>query len=306
MTAQTPPAAARSAPAGSVRLGALLMVAAVFLFSLNDVLGKWLVASYPVGQMLVMRSLVCLVILAPFYVRSGLAPLRQASRPWLHVIRGLLTAAEVGLFYASVIWLPLADAVTFYMAGPIYVAALAALALGERAGTGGWLAIIAGFTGVAVALEPGGASFTWPALIALAGSILFAVSMIITRYLRGAPDVVLVTGTVLGGLVLGVALLPFSGWRPAPAVDLALMGWLGVVAMAGHACVNRSLKLAPATTVVPYQYLLIVFAMFLGWLAFGETPALTATLGAAIIVGAGLAVFLQEKRNAALQGPPET
>ena len=100
----------------------------------------------------------------------------------------------------------------------------------------------------------------------------------------------------VGALVIGFIMLPFGGWRAAPAVDLALMAWLGVVALIAHVCVNRSLKLAPATVVVPYQYLLIVFAMALAWLAFGEQPRVTAMVGSAIIVVAGIVVFLRERR----------
>lgn len=288
------PGGAELAP--SNRLGIGLMVTGIFLFALNDVLGKWLVGSYGVGQILIVRSITCLLILAPFYMRSGLAPLRNAPRPGLQILRGLFSALEVALFYAAVIWLPLADAVTFYMAGPIYVAALAAILLKERVDTTGWLAISAGFIGVIVALEPGGASFTWPALIALSGSILFAFSMIITRYLRGTPDVVLVTGTTVGALLIGLVLLPFGGWKDALAVDLMLMMWLGMVALVAHVCVNRSLKLAPATVVVPYQYMLIVFAIAMGWIAFDETPRLTAIAGSVIIVIAGIVVFLRERR----------
>lgn len=285
-------------PAPSIPRGVALMMTGIFLFALNDVIGKWLVGSYGVGQILIVRSTACLLVLAPFYFRSGLAPLRAAPRPGLQVLRALLAAMEVALFYVAVIWLPLADAVTYYMAGPIYVAALAAVLLGERIGASGWLAVVAGFIGVIVAMDPGGASFTWPALIAVAGSVLFAVSMIITRYLRGTPDLVLVTGSTMGGLVVGAVMLPFGGWITPQLPDLLMMAWLGVVALVAHACINRSLKLAPASVVAPYQYLLIVWAALLGWAVFGEQPKFHAMAGSAIIVLAGGMVFLSERRLA--------
>lgn len=282
--------------APSTRRGVALMITGIFLFALNDVIGKWLVGTYGVGQILMVRSTACLLVLAPFYVRTGLAPLWAAPRPGLQLLRALLTAMEVALFYVAVIWLPLADAVTYYMAGPIYVAALAAVFLKEKIDTTGWLAVLAGFIGVVVAMEPGGASFTWPALIAVAGSMLFAISMIITRYLRGTPDLVLVTGSTMGGLFVGLLMLPFGGWKTPDLPDLLMMAWLGVVALVAHACINRSLKLAPASVVVPYQYLLIVWAVLLGWAVFGDQPKLHAMAGSAIIVAAGIVVFLRERR----------
>jgi drug/metabolite transporter (DMT)-like permease len=90
---------------------------------------------------------------------------------------------------------------------------------------------------------------------------------------------------------------------PGPR-DFALLSLLGIVAMAAHICVNRSLKLAPASVVVPYQYMLIVWAVLFGWLVFGDTPRLPMLAGAAIIVGAGLWLFWQDQRAASKQEAP--
>jgi drug/metabolite transporter (DMT)-like permease len=92
---------------------------AVFLFGLNSAIGKWLVAKYPVGEFLFLRSAITLILLAPFVWRAGTAALLSAPRPGLQVLRVLLSSAEVAMFFWAVSHMPLADTQTFYLAGPI-------------------------------------------------------------------------------------------------------------------------------------------------------------------------------------------
>jgi drug/metabolite transporter (DMT)-like permease len=292
-------------PKSAVAAGIGMMLLGMLLFSMNDVMGKWLVATYTVGQLLLIRSIAALGLLMPFIKREGgMAALMSIQRPWLQLVRAFFATAEVALFYWAVVYLPLADVITFYLAGPIYVTALSVILLGERVGWRRWLAVLVGFLGVVIALRPSAASFTYPALIALLGSMFFAVSMITTRVLRGTSDTMLVTTQTLGTLLLGALAAPF-GWVTPSLRDLLLLCLLGVVALVAHACTNRSLKLAPASVVVPYQYTLIVWAILFGWLVFNDVPALLMLLGAAIIVAAGLFIFLREQAAVEEAMPPE-
>jgi drug/metabolite transporter (DMT)-like permease len=279
------------------------MLLGMFMFSVNDVLGKWLVATYTVGQVLLIRSLAALVVLAPAVARAGADTILSPPRPWLQALRVVLSTVEVALFYWAVTYLPLAETVTFYLAGPIYVALLAGPFLGERIGLRRYLAIGVGFVGVLIALNPGGAAFGWPALIAIAGSLAFAGMMITTRQLKGTPDTTLVFWQTAAALIMGAVLAPF-GWVEPSARDYALLALLGVVALFAHMATNRALKLAPASTVVPYQYTLIVWAVILGYLVFGDVPPLSTVLGAAIIVGAGVWIFWDEQRVNRAATPP--
>lgn len=275
-----------------------MMLLGILMFSLNDVMGKWLVATYTVGQVLLLRSAAALAVLTPFVIRQGLMRTLRPERPGLQILRVALGSGEVALFYLAVSYLPLADTMTLWLAAPVWSALLAVLLLGERVDAGRWLAIAAGFVGVAIALNPTGASLSMPALLALLGSVLFAGMMIAGRYLRGTPDVTLVAWQTLGALLMGLVLLPF-GWVTPSWADAALLGLLGIVAMVAHLCVTRSLKLAEASVVVPYQYTLIVWALVFGWLVFGDWPTPTMLAGSALIVAAGLALILLERRATA-------
>lgn len=277
--------------------GITMMLIGMLLFSLNDVMGKWLMATYTVGQVLVLRSVAALVVILPFVFRQGLRRTLRPERPRLQVLRVLFGSGEVALFYLTVSYLPLADAMTIWLAAPVWVVVLASLLLGERVDGKRWLAVALGFAGVAVALNPSGASLSMPALIAVVGSFFFAAMMIAGRQLRGTPDVTLVAWQTLGALLMGLLLLPL-GWVTPSLQDAALLGLLGIIAMAAHLCVTRSLKLAEASVVVPYQYTLIVWALVFGWFIFGDWPTPAMLCGAALIVAAGLALLVLERRAA--------
>jgi drug/metabolite transporter (DMT)-like permease len=289
----TQPLSEPSARSG-VLAGIGLMLLGIFLFCCNDALGKWILSTYSVAQMILIRSAAALLLLAPFIWRTGLAPFWNAPRPGLQIARVVLSTLEVVMFFWAVSYLPLADTVTFYLAAPIYVTALSALFLGERVGWRRWSAVLCGFVGVVIALRPSAAMLTWPALIAIAGSMFFAFLMIATRMLRGTADIVLVTGQIGTTFLFGLVAAPFA-WVAPTAIDVGLMAILGLVAMAALACVNRSLKLSPASVVAPYQYTMIVWAIALGYLVFGDMPDAALAAGSAIIVVAGLYILWREQ-----------
>jgi len=278
----------------SALAGIGLMVLGIFLFCCNDALGKWLLGTYSVWQMLAIRSAAAMLLLAPLLWREGRAVL-AAPRPGLQLVRVVLSVAESIFFFVAVTYLPLADTVTFYLAAPIYVTALSAIFLKEQVGWRRWSAVAAGFIGVMMALRPSAATLTWPALIAIVGSFSFAVFLIITRMLRGTSDAVMVGGQFAAMLVVSAVVAPF-GWIAPSGLDFGLMMILGVVAMAAFACVNRSLNLAPASVVVPYQYSMIVWAVLFGYVVFGDVPQMATIIGAAIIIGAGIYIFLREQQ----------
>jgi drug/metabolite transporter (DMT)-like permease len=284
---------ALASPAGrsATLLGVALMLAGMLLFALNDVMGKWLVATYTVGQVLLLRSAAALAVLAPALAKLPRREVIAPRRFGLHVLRVAVSTLEVALFYWAVMYLPLADAMTYWLAGPVYVALLSAFLLKERVSAARWALVALGFAGVVIALQPTSASFGLPALLCIAGSVAYAVMVLLARVLREAPDVTLVAWQNAGALLAGLMLAPI-GWVPPSLADAALLALLGVVAMGAHLLVTRALKLAPASVVAPYQYTLIVWAALFGFIAFGDVPGATIIAGAAVITAAGLGLML--------------
>ncbi|ASV83607.1 eamA-like transporter family protein [Ochrobactrum quorumnocens] len=272
------------------------MLLGMLMFSLNDAMGKWLVASYSVGQVILIRSVAALVILAPFLWRAGLQPIVKAEKRLLQAARVFFSTFEVFAFYYAVMYLPLADVMTYWLAAPIYVAAASPFLLGEKVGWRRWTAIGIGFVGVIIALNPSSAMFTAPAIISILGTIAFAFMMISGRSLRATPDKSLVFFQLIGALIAGIIFAPFD-WRPlGTSTDITLMLLLGIVAMAAHMLVNRALKISDAATVAPLQYTLLLWAVLFGWMFFGDIPKTSMVVGAALIVGSGLFIFFREQR----------
>lgn len=289
-----------SLAANSSLAGIGLMVFGLFMFAANDVMGKWLVTHYSVGQVLLIRSIAALVILSPFIFRAGIKSFLHMPRPGIQLGRAVCATAEVALFYWATIYMPLAEVMTFYLAGPIYVTAMSALFLGERVGWRRWVAVMVGFCGVLIALGPSIINLSWGSLIALVGSLGFSGLMVMTRLSRGTSDVHLVSVQLLGGLIFGLVAAPLSWVQPSNQ-HLLMMALLGIISMVAYICVNRALKLAPASVVVPYQYTIIVWAILFGYIFFSELPSITTLIGAAIIVAAGIFIFLREQAAARSQ-----
>ena len=271
------------------------MSAAVLCFTLNDALGKWLLATATVAQVLVLRSIAALLVLAPMVAREGADHLLRPKRVRLQALRVAAGTVEVAAFYWAVSMMPLADTLAFWMAMPIFVAIASAVVLKERLEPARLAAVVVGFVGVVLALGAGLDHGWLPALVALGGVSVYTVYLLCTRALRGTPASVLAAYQMLGALVFGLVLLPF-GWVPLGWTDLVLLMLLGVVATGAHLAVTKSLMLAPAAVVVPWQYAMILWGLLLGWLFFGEVPEPVMLLGAAIIVGAGLWLTRLEMR----------
>ena len=283
-----------SSPAGATA-GVILFSLGVFFFALNDALGKWLVADYSVGQLLFLRTVGAVFVLAPLLWRNGTGI--SIDRQWgLHATRILCMAADTYSFYFATKALPLADVMTFYLAAPLIVTALSVPLLGEKVGLFRWGAVVTGFIGVLIALRPTSAAFSASALIALVGSFMFALAMTITRKLRDTHWLTLVTWQFAGAGVVG-AIGSALAWTQPGAADLGLMFLVGIVSIFCFICITRALSIAPASLLAPFQYASIVWAVILGWLIWHDAPSFNVVAGSAVIVASGLAVFYRERRR---------
>jgi drug/metabolite transporter (DMT)-like permease len=278
----------------SARLAGIgLMVLSIFMFSFGDAMGKFLVGTYSVGQLLFLRACAALLLLLPIIWRHR-QDFVHMERPWLQLVRVTLSTLEVAAFFIATVYLPLADVITYYLAGPIFVTAMSAVFLREKVGWRRWTAILIGFCGVVIALRPSAQTVSLPALIALGGSLSFATLMLITRSLRKTPDIVMASSQFVGTFLLGAVLSAFH-WVPPTSGSLLIFALAGVISVSALFCVNRSLKLAPASVVVPYQYSMIVWAVIFGFVVFGDVPSIATIIGAAIIIGAGFYIYLRER-----------
>jgi S-adenosylmethionine uptake transporter len=244
--------------------------------------------------MIAFRSVFSLLLLAPFLRVGDFRDALRSSSPSLHLLRMTMSALEMTCFFFAVSVLPLADASTLYLAVPIYVTAMSPFLLGERVGWRRWVAVIVGFAGVLIALQPTREVISPAAMIAVAGAIMFSLVVVTTRKLRGASNTVLIALQLLAALVVSLVLANGS-WTAPRWADLAVLLFGSVISVTGYAAFNQSLRVAPASVVTPFQYTSLIWAALFGYFLFDEVPSPATWIGAAVIVGAGLFIFWRER-----------
>jgi S-adenosylmethionine uptake transporter len=278
---------------GTAGLGVVLYLAGVALFSINDALGKWLVADYGVGQLMMLRAVGAGVVLAPMILSLDVNLIDRRQAP-LQLLRILCAAVDTFAFYYATRFMPLADVMTFYMATPLIVTALSAPLLGEKVERFRWIAVLIGFVGIVIALRPSPQMFSWTSPLALFGATMFALSQTITRELRRTHWLPLVFWQFVGSGLIGAATVPWA-WTAPTAFDLGLMFLVGAVSMTCFIFITRALALARAAVLAPLQYSAILWAAIMGWLVWRDAPTLPIIVGNAIIIGSGLYVAARGK-----------
>lgn len=290
--------------------------------SVNDMLVKGLSGDYPLHQIVFIRSLIgILVSFAILRVEGGLAALRTDA-PGLHALRGLLIVAANMSFFAALATLPLADTTALFFLAPLFITLLSIPALGERVGPRRMSAVLAGFAGMLVMLRPWeDANADSPPLAVLLLPVIaafcYASTQVLTRRLGvSSPASAMAIYIHTAFLLVGAAFWLFAGdgrhvegleseslvfllraWVWPGGGDWVVMIGLGLISgLIGYG-LSQAYRIADASTVAPFEYVTLPLAIFWGWLAFGELPSGTVVAGSALIVGAGLYVFMRERRQ---------
>lgn len=276
-------------------LGVAFYLVGVFLFALNDALGKWLVADYGVGQLMMLRSVGAVLVLAPMVASLRVNVFDFSQAPLLG-LRILFTTADTFSFYYATRYMPLADVMTFYMAAPLLVTALSAPLLGEKVERFRWVAVGIGFVGVVIALRPSSLMFSSVSMLALFGALMFALGQTVTRRLRRTHWLPLVAWQFVGSGAIGAAVTPLA-WRTPTGFDLMLMFLVGAVSMGCFVCITRALAMTRAAVLAPLYYSAIVWATIMGWIVWRDAPTWPILLGNAVIIGSGLFVAAHGARS---------
>jgi drug/metabolite transporter (DMT)-like permease len=193
--------------------------------------------------------------------------------------------------------MPIANASAILQSLPLVVTFGAALFFKEPVGWRRWLAILVGFAGVLVIVRPGTAAFHPAIFVSLVGVVFTAFYMLLTRKLAGVDAVT--TQQFYSGLVATICVAGFAigGWQwPADAAGWVCFGLIGVAALAGHQLLTTAHRFAPASVLAPFGYLQIIFMTASSWLIFQQPPDVWIFVGAPIVIGSGLYIWLRERQ----------
>lgn len=273
------------------------MVFGTFLLTSHDAVSKYMTSTFSVGEVLIYRSLIPALLLAAVLMRAGGTRALVPRSPGPNLLRAALAAATSFLVVAAYAAIPLADALTIVFASPVFVTALSAPLLGEKVDWRRWGAVLLGFFGVLLMVEPGSGLIRAGALIAVAAALASAFRDIVTRKLGSGDSTtnIMLYTTLTTGLV-GIGSLAFSTTRLPTAVEFAVMSGAGLLATAAHWLMIRALQLAEASFVIPLRYLAIVYAAIYGYLVFDEIPGWAQIAGALIVVGSGVFILRRPQR----------
>jgi S-adenosylmethionine uptake transporter len=278
-------------------LGAALCLGSWAAFSLQDAIVKALVVDLPVAEVLFGRSLMIVLLSIAFLRRADYAALATPSNLRQIVLRSALILIAWLAYYRASRTLQLAELVTYYFVAPLFVVALSAPLLKERVGLGRWLATLLGFGGVLVAAAPGSGAPLAPVGLALLAAFSWALTTLLARSLaKGITTPALMMAGSIGFLAACGIMLPGIGVWPSLRQTLAIAG-LGFVGGLGQFLWFEGVRHAEASLLAPLEYSMFAYALFWGYVVFGDWPHARTFFGAAIVLASGFLVISLEVRR---------
>ncbi len=282
----------------------ILILTAIFLFDIMGAIIKHLGDDYPPQQLSLFRNIFGLVpsVLVLWFTASW----QRAGRPiiiekWLFALsRGLYVTGAQFCFYLALIKMEFATASTLVFAGPLFTTALSVPLLGKSVGLLRWLAVLAGFTGVILVMQPGSDVFDLYAILPVLAAFGYACNNITARMFPDDISTAVINLYALVGAVLGSAVLLVATTDYVPVADA--IDWLWLLALGGAGglavfCLISSYRLTEPSSLSPFEYFGIPFSFVIGVVVFAEAPFDRLFPGVLLIVGGGLAVILRERRR---------
>jgi len=281
--------------------GAMLMTASMGSFTLNDVFVKLVAEDLPLFQIVFLRSVLTVILMSVAAVwlgqfRLSFGPGDRARLTW----RTLFEIATMVAFLYALINMPIANATAILSALPLAVTVAAAVFLKEPLGWRRISAVLVGFVGVMLIVQPGTDGFNVFSLSALLAVLFITGRDLATRGLGpGLPSLAVAIVTAVGVGVFSLALSFLEPWRPMDLRDLILMACSSVCIIGGYVFSIAVMRVGEVAVVAPFRYTGLVFALIFGFLFFAEWPNALALVGAGIVVATGIYTILRERAIAA-------
>lgn len=274
----------------NTRLGIWLMIATTAVFAAQDGVSRHLAGTYNVFMVVMIRYWFFAAFVTTLAMRQpgGLRHSVRSAFPWLQLARGAILIAEICVLILSFTRLGLIESHAVFACYPLLIAALSGPILGEKVGWRRWSAILVGFLGVIIILQPDSGVFSPWALVPFAAALLFAIYGLLTRFVarRDAASVSFFWTGIIGAVL--ITPLGLTHWEPMTAPDWGWMAALCLMGVLGHWLLIKAYAVAEASAVQPFAYLQLVFASAIGLTLFSEVLRPNVAIGAGLVVAAGL------------------
>ena len=273
--------------------GGIWMILAGLFFTFIGVMIRMANKEVHVLEIVFFRYFISLIIMVPWMARRGLNGLKGKN---LYILFARSVSSYIGaiLWFASMIYLPLAEATALGYTAPLFATLGAVLFLDEVVGNRRWWALATGFIGTLIILRPGIETITLPALYAIRGAIFIANSVLLVKILNrteSAETIVLYMGIFSTPLSFGVAIF---FWKTPSFETLFWLIGIGVFSTLAHLAYTRSFAIADASAVLPFDYIRILMVAAVGFGVYGEIPDIWTWAGTIVIISSALYIARRE------------
>ena len=275
------------------QLGFLYMFLSVCAFSLMDLIIKW-TADYPLGQVVFFRGFFGIVFYFFVIPKNRIKNFYQTKRAFLHFLRCFVGLIAMVAIFIALRNLPLATVVSISFAAPIFTTIFSIFFLSERVGIYRWLAVVIGFVGILIITEPGFESLNIYYIFPIIFCIGLSYVAIAIRQLSSTEPVWLISlNFSIVITIAGLCTLPY-GWKIPSFIDFFVLSLVGLFGGVANLWLSQSYKFSEVSLVTPLKYLGLLFAIFFGYLIWGEVPSLKSLIGGFLVILSSIIIFRRE------------
>jgi drug/metabolite transporter (DMT)-like permease len=274
----------------NVLFGITLMVITTFMFSSMDGVSRYLAEKNNVFTLVTMRYwfIAFVMMVTCFFIKNRISDILNTKQPYIQFSRGVILSLNNCLVVYTFTLLGLVETHAIIACYPLIVAGLSVPFLGERFGWRRWMAIFTGFIGVIIILRPNTNVITEGSIFAIVGAIMFAIYLILTRYVsRSDTAITSFFWTGIGGTVT-MSLISLFIWDNILKEDYLWLLLMCILSAGSHFMMVKTLQVAEASVVQPFSYLQLVFGSIIGVTIFSESIDLMIIVGALVVIGSGL------------------
>ena len=294
--------------------GILFILTGMALFSVQDSLIKYIFEDTALYELYFGRTLTALILLALYLKITSQKLVMKTYYPLLTTVRVICFFFGFSFFYISLTYMSLAMANALFFSSPFFISILAIVFLGEKVGIRRWLAIIVGFLGVYIVLNPNFENFDYTKLAPVACALFYAISMTITKITSDKDSVYSqMFHLYIGAIGISIIFFIFTGkgqfntfsdptlqfilreWFTNPTYSWPFIIIMGLVASLSFYFVFSAYSIASPSVVSLFEYSLIIWAIIIGYLLFNDIPTVRTFIGVALIIGAGVYIYIREK-----------
>jgi drug/metabolite transporter (DMT)-like permease len=277
--------------------GVMYMIGGVFFLSVMDASAKWLTTGYSISELMFLGRLPAPLFAMCLAMASGGLVTLKTRKVWWHLVRALFGVATMATFFYALRLLPLADTVAISFVAPLFMCALSVPILKERVGPRRWAAILVGFAGVIVIVQPGGAGLGLGAVLALTAAFTYAVSINISRKISTTETSYSMLFWFSVFLLIGSgAVAPFQ-WVTPRGSDIVVFCVMALGGTLGQFLLTQAYRYGEISFLAPLEYTALIWAVLFGVLFWDQFPNSTVLTGSLIIVASNIYIVHREARR---------